>query len=116
HLIDTDPFGDMKQTSVRANKAREHFITVETARQVLDACPNSQWRLIFALARFGGLRTPSESLELRWADIDWERNQIRVTLPKTAHHEGKEERLIPLFPELRPYLDEAFFDETKGDS
>ena len=28
--------------------------------------------------------------------------------PKTEHHAGKESRVIPLFPELRPYLTEAF--------
>ena len=28
--------------------------------------------------------------------------------PKTEHHKGKASREIPLFPELRPYLEEAF--------
>ena len=31
--------------------------------------------------------------------------------PKTAHHEGKELRIVPIFPELRPYL-EAGRDEA----
>lgn len=30
-----------------------------------------------------------------------------VVSPKTARYEGKESRLIPIFPELRPYLEEA---------
>ncbi len=30
----------------------------------------TQWRLIFALSRYGGLRCPSEHLALRWGHID----------------------------------------------
>ena len=54
--------------------------------------------LIFALARYGGLRTPSETKSLKWGDVDFERGRIRVPSPKTEHHEGKGSRLIPLFP------------------
>ncbi len=39
--------------------------------------------------------------------VDWERSRLTVHSPKTAHHDGKESRVIPLFPELRPYLDEV---------
>jgi hypothetical protein len=31
-----------------------------------------------------------------------------VPSPKTAHHEGKDSRVIPIFPELMPYLRDAF--------
>ena len=40
-------------------------------------------------------------------DIDWKEGRIKITSPKTEHHAGKETRLVPLFPELRPYLEEA---------
>lgn len=33
---------------------------------------------------------------------------MRVASPKTEHHIGGESRLVPLFPELRPILEEAF--------
>ena len=33
---------------------------------------------------------------------------MRVESPKTEHHEGKESRLVPIYPELRPYLEEAW--------
>jgi integrase len=64
--------------------------------------------MIFALARFGGLRIPSEALALRWDDIDWAQGRMTVTVPKLEHVEGKETRLVPLFPELLPYLEEGF--------
>ena len=39
------------QSTVVPNKERMHYITHEDARAVIDACPDAQWRLIFALAR-----------------------------------------------------------------
>jgi hypothetical protein len=92
---------------VRANRERDYFVTREQAAKVLKACPDLQWELLFALSRFGGLRCPSEHLSLTWGDVDFERGRIRVRSPKTEHHEGKGNRLIPLWPELRPLLEKA---------
>ena len=50
----------------------------------------------------GGLRCPSETLALTWPDVDWERSLFRVDSPKTGV------RWVPIFPELKPYLEEAF--------
>ena len=52
-------------------------------------------------------RVRSEILALSWSDIDWKRNRILITAGKTAHHVGREEREIPLFPELRLLLLQA---------
>jgi integrase len=76
--------------------------------------PRAQWKLMVALSRYGGLRCPSETLSLKWADVDWERNLIRIPSPKTEHHDGKDCRLIPLFPELRPYVLDAFEQAEPG--
>jgi len=105
-LIASNPFADLK-TRVGASADRFYYVTRDEAQKVLDACPDSQWRLLFALVRFGGLRCPSEPLALRWGDVDWECGRIRVRSPKTEHHEGGESRVIPIFPELRPYLEES---------
>ena len=107
-LLRDNPFADMKQIAVKGNPSRFYFVSQEEAQRVLAACPDADSRLIFALCRFGGLRCPSEHLELRWTDINWKAGRLKVTSPKTAHHEGKETRLIPIFPELRPHLAEAF--------
>ena len=113
-LIRENPFADMKGCGLKANPSRVYFITLDEAQKVLDACPNAQWRLLFALSRFGGLRCPSEHLTLRWGDVDWERNRITIHSPKTEHHEGGESRQIPMFPELRPYLERVFEDAEPG--
>jgi integrase len=54
------------------------------------------------------LRCPSETLLLRWEDIDWDNERFTVTSPKTEHHPGRETRLVPIFPELYPYLGDSF--------
>ena len=104
-LIAENPFEDMRNCTVTANRSRDYFLTRDDAERILEQCPNAEWRLIFALSRFGGLRCPSEHLALTWKDVDWERSRIRIPSPKTEHHEGKESRIIPIFPELRPHLE-----------
>ncbi len=100
-LVDRNPFRDEKGGSM-SNPERMHFVTADQAAELLDACPDGEWRLIVALARFGGLRTPSEPLALTWDGMDWERERFLVRSPKTGP------RWVPMFPELRPHLDEAF--------
>jgi integrase len=51
---------------------------------------------------------PSEMLPLTWADIDFHAGTIRIRSPKTEAYEGKGERMLPMFPELRSVLQEAF--------
>ena len=113
-LISENPFAHLKAT-ILPNRERFYFVTREEIQKVLDECPNAEWRLIVALARYGGLRCPSETLSLTWRDIDWEHGKMRVRSPKTEHHAGGESRIVPIFPELRPYL-EAVFDEAKPGS
>ncbi len=98
----------------QANPKREYFVTGQEAEEILAACPDGEWRLIFALSRYGGLRCPSEILRLRWVDVDWERGRIIVHSPKTEHHAGGHCRQIPLFPELLPYLRDAFEQAEPG--
>lgn len=44
---------------------------------------------------------------------NWEINRTSIPEPKVEHHEGRGIRCRPIFPELRPILDEAF--EIFGD-
>jgi len=111
-LIAVNPFGEMKNISVGANRSRDYFVSREETAKLLGACPDTQWRLIVALARYGGLRCPSEVQSLRWGDVNWADSRFTVSSIKTEHHEGKETRVVPLFPELRPYL-EAAWDEAE---
>lgn len=106
-LIAENPFDDVCG-GPKANAENAHFIDQATIAKVIDACPNAEWRLLVALSRFGGLRIPSEALTLRWCDVDWAESRMMVHAPKTEHHEGKETRIVPIFAELRPYLEDVF--------
>ncbi len=73
--------------------------------------------MIFALCRFAaiaGMRCPTEVLALRWQDINWEHGRFLVHSSKTEHHEGKDTRLVPLFPELVEILSEGFAEAEEG--
>jgi len=106
-LIAKSPFADCK-AGHQSNPARPHFITQADAAALLASCPDAEWRLIVALCRYGGLRCPSELLTLTWPDVDWERGRFRVHAPKAEHHKDGGERWVPIFPELRRYLEDAF--------
>ncbi|MHC4637376.1 MAG: tyrosine-type recombinase/integrase [Planctomycetota bacterium] len=112
-LIDENPF-DGIPTSTVSNPKRQQFISRVDIQKVLDACPDNEWRLIFALARYGGLRIPSELYGLTWDDILWDKKRFIIHSPKTEHIEGKETRICPLFPELESYLMEAFQQAQPG--
>lgn len=112
-LIDANPFNGLP-AAVRPNPSKFHFVSRADADRILDACPDAQWRCIFTLSRFGGLRCPSETLALTWQDIDWERSRITIRSPKTEHHPGQDRRIIPLFPELLPHLRQAFEEAEPG--
>lgn len=102
-LASENPFAGIK-AGHQENEARKHFVTRELMCKVMDQAPDAEWRCIIALARYGGLRCPSEVFALRWGDVDWDAGRFIVHSPKTEHHEGKGTRTVPIFPELRPFL------------
>src|SRR5690606_2096644 len=95
------------------NASRQFYVTRETADRVIAACPDAQWRLLVALSRYGGLRTPSEPLALRWSDALWDQNRMRVFVPKKEFTEDGA-RYVPIFPELKAPLMDAFEAADEG--
>lgn len=53
-------------------------------------------------------------MALKWEDVNWAEGRMVVWSPKTAHHVGKEYRVVPIFPSLRPYLEAAFEAAADG--
>ena len=97
------------------NPARQFFVDRVTIDKIIDETPDKEWKLIIALARYGGLRTPSEHLRLTWDDIDWAKGRMTVRAKKTEHHQNKGIRIVPLFPEIRPLLQKAFDSAVEGE-
>ena len=105
--------------SVGGSKGKTRFITEGESQKILKACPDLQWRLIFSLCRYGGVRCPSEVLALTWENVLWDSSRIVVTAPKTKRYAGHETRVIPMFPELAGVLNEAYemaFDRLEDKS
>lgn len=111
-LLAASPFDKLISGSV-GNDERQQLVSREEVQQLIDICPNAEWRLIVVLSRYGGLRCPSEHLRLRWCDIDWEHGLMTVTSPKTKK-KGKPKRLVPIFDEVRPFLEECFDQAEPG--
>jgi integrase len=106
-LLESSPFEGLK-IGDESNPDRQRFIDREMATKVVEACPDIDWRVIFGLARFAGLRCPSEVMGLKWTDIDWDAGRLRIDAPKTGL------RYCPMFPEVRVVLADAFDQAVDG--
>jgi len=106
-LITENPFAGLV-TAVRPVPERRFFVDRDTVAKVLEQLPNAEWRLLFLLARFQGLRVPSETRNLRWCDVNWDAMTLVIHSPKTARHKGRDKRICPIFPEVQAELRAAF--------
>jgi integrase len=105
NLLESSPFARLK-SGAQTNPNRQAYISAEVFRSILSTEGDPKWIAVFALLRWAGLRCPSEVRNLRWSDMDLrsDKMQLRVRSPKTEHHEGREQRIVPIVPELQPIL------------
>ena len=96
-MIEKNPFRKLKSGGEQ-NSENQAFIDRPTIEKVIDQAPDSEWKAIVALCRFGGLRCPSEIHALKWTDFDWHSDRFRVTSDKTKRY-NKGFRIVPIFPE-----------------
>jgi integrase len=108
-LIPSNPFRKLTSRSIAAK--RDHYIDDLTAERVLAELPDAQWRLLFGLARYAGLRVASESHRLTWEDIDRNAGQMRVYAPKTDSV-----RRVPISPRLERLIQDAWDAATEGEA
>jgi integrase len=102
--ITKNPFRHIRGLRVIGDSKRKQYIPTKQVRQLLEKIPDPELQLVIVLARWCGLRIPSEIKELRWRDILWKKNRIIVRSPKTEHHAGKGIRMPKLFPIVRRHL------------
>jgi integrase len=105
-VLPQSPFAEVKAGAM-VNAERLQYVSIENVERVIAVAPDHEWRLLIALSRYGGLRSPSETLNLKWGDVDWDAQTMRVASPKTAK-QGKPFRIVPIFASLRPYLQDAW--------
>ncbi|MBX3363155.1 MAG: site-specific integrase [Phycisphaeraceae bacterium] len=113
-IISENPFELLRSGPTPSKYTR--YITPEEIDRVIAACPHSEWRLLFGLARYAGLRIPSESQRLTWADVDFERGRLTVHSPKTERWEGHDQRVVPITPKLMTLLRDRFETMPEGEA
>ena len=87
------------------DESRKTYVSQEYVERAMEYAPTWEWKLIIALWRFGGLRR-NEPLLLRWEDVLWDKQIIRVKSSKT-----KSDRI---FPEIREPLSRVFEGTGNG--
>jgi integrase len=113
-VIDANPFESLRSGSTPSKYTR--YITPDEIDRVIDACPDPEWQLLFALARYAGVRVPSESHRLTWADVDFERGRLTVHSPKTERWDGHDQRVVPITPKLMALLQNRFESMPEGEA
>jgi len=108
-----NPFAHLKPGS-QANPQNQRYVDLETIAAVIEACPNVEWKAAIGLCRYAGLRCPSDVAAVEWRDVNWEKGRLIVRGPKNERHEGKEARVVPIIPELRAILEDAFGQAEEG--
>ena len=106
-VLARNPFNKLPTASIAAE--RERHVSAADSAKVLAALPPGPQRIIFALARYAGLRVPSETRGLRWSDMAWDQNKLSVYAPKT-----KTRRVVPVCPELLSVLQDSFDSAPEG--
>jgi len=108
-LLDFNPFDRQKTGNPEVSQEWAE-ISVADLDKILDACPNSSWRSLFALARLAGLRR-GEALRLRWGDIDHSTGLLSI-MPE-GRQEGTKQRarMVPMQPALATLMLAAWADQ-----
>jgi hypothetical protein len=92
-VVSSNPFLTIRRGQ-RTNDERQHYVDRSTIDKVLAGCTDDFERLIIVLARYGGLRIPSEIRELRYGDFT-------ETLIKIHKDTKTGARDVPLFREVK---------------
>lgn len=95
-LIAANPFEKLPAGS-QLNAENDYILSDAETIAGFAAMTCQHFRLIFALGRWGGMR-PCEIKVLRWSDIEFDENRIRIDSPKTGL------RYCPLWMEIRQQL------------
>ncbi len=112
--IAENPMAGLKHNFREGKAAPREYICPNRIEEILRVMPGP-WKLMTALARYAGLRSPSEALLLRWSDVHLEAKcpYLHVTSPKTES-QGKAWRDVPISPRLAEILREGKPADTQS--
>jgi len=110
-LIRANPFSRVRGTPAKVVKDWKQVSDADLAK-IFEHCPNEEWRLLFALCRWAGIRR-GEALRLTWADFDWNGRTLSV-VPEVDDRGVRREttkqkaRTVPIRPELFSMLQASY--------
>lgn len=82
NLLLVHPWAKRKRLKERSRFVIDLFTTAEFQRILAYSEPHLKW--ILEIAYYTGVRPgPKELFSLKWSDMDWENNRIRIYAPKT---------------------------------
>ncbi len=110
-LVGASPFRHLK-TGSQENPDRQEYVPVDVINAVLKVCPDDEWRCLICLARFAGLRCPSEISLLRWEHVDLQARRMTVLSRKTKRYKGGDRREVPIVPQLFDVLSALHRERT----
>lgn len=96
--IAKSPFDGIKSGS-QVNPRRSQYVSCATIDSVIASTNDLGWRALIALARYAGLRVPSEISCLRWENVDIAGKTLSVFANKT-----NTQRQTPIRPQLEAIL------------
>ena len=114
-LIPENPFQDMKGCLVRENRSRDYFITLPEAAAVLECVPRCPMAAVVRPVVVSGGCGARQNI-LLFAGLTWIGNttESRSAAPRRNTMKGRNCRVMPIFPELRPYLEEVWDQAEPG--
>lgn len=96
--LEENPFDPISPGRGKTFDASKEFISITVFNQVLETVKSPEWRTLLVLARYGGLRIPSEIYRLMWIDVKWSTKELAIQKAKT------EPRVCPLFAPMEREL------------
>ncbi|MDF1844334.1 MAG: phage integrase SAM-like domain-containing protein [Rubripirellula sp.] len=96
-LIAENPFAD-EISATTGNEDRLVMVPAEWIETIIRQTDCEDWKIILALARYGGLRSHECRIQ-RWDDIDIPNRKMLIRSNKTPAV-----RVCPIFPELLPHV------------
>jgi len=89
------------------------YVPTEQVEELIEASPNASWRLLWALARYAGLRA-GEIVKLKWADVDRSKRLLYVWPIKGEATTKADARAVPIVPRLEQLLAEGWDSTPEG--
>lgn len=99
-IIQKNPFAKLRCAAPKVVKNWAE-VSRDQLNKIMEACPSHDWKMLFALCRLAGLRR-GEALALRWEDVDFSGNKLRINSDIDREDTKHYLRVAPIEPAYCP--------------